>query len=382
MSDSQRLLDVVARLYESALDPTQWSSAMRSAADFAGAVGTFYLVADQAENRIVYSESEGFDPSANEAYLKYYGTKDMRLAPALRYPVGRELTEDMLVDWRAFRKSELFVDLLTPHDIPRILGFWVTKGVVNASAFVFERSRRQGPFERDDIERCAQITPHVIRAIRTRDALASAGRRERIYVDLLNRLPFATILVSADLIVIEASCAAQALLKRGDALRCQGGRVRATVAADDPRLQAILARTAASAQELGGGSLRLRRSNKGPSITVSVVPIPAPDVFVDVRPALMLLISDPLSVPKQPTEAVQEILQLTEAEALLATTLFTGVTLRAAADDLQISINTCKSQLKSIYAKTGCRSHADLVKTVFTAALGSAAAPASGSTDG
>jgi DNA-binding CsgD family transcriptional regulator len=92
----------------------------------------------------------------------------------------------------------------------------------------------------------------------------------------------------------------------------------------------------------------------------------------------MLLIPDPLLVPKQPTEVVREALHLTDAEALLATTLFAGGTLRRAADELRVSINTCKSQLKSIYAKTGCRNQADLVKTVFAAALGSAASAAFG----
>jgi hypothetical protein len=227
MSDSEQLLAVVDSLYESALDPIQWPTAMRSLADYAGAAGTFYLVADQSRQRITYSECEGFDPRANEDYLKYYGTKDLRLVPALKFDVGREFTGEMLVDWRTFKNSELFVDLLTPHDIPRILGFWVTKGVTNASAFVFERTRRQGPFENGDVARCSRLTPHLIRAIRTREALASARERERIYVDLLNRLPFATVLLGADLSVIEASSAAQALLKHGDALRCHGGRLSA-----------------------------------------------------------------------------------------------------------------------------------------------------------
>jgi DNA-binding CsgD family transcriptional regulator len=85
----------------------------------------------------------------------------------------------------------------------------------------------------------------------------------------------------------------------------------------------------------------------------------------------MLLISDPLLVPKQPTKAVREALHLTEAESRLASTLFAGVTLRQAAENLHVSVNTCKSHLKAIYAKTGCRSHADLVKIVFAATLGS-----------
>jgi DNA-binding CsgD family transcriptional regulator len=46
------------------------------------------------------------------------------------------------------------------------------------------------------------------------------------------------------------------------------------------------------------------------------------------------------------------------------------MSLREAATGLGRSINTCKAQLKSIYAKTGCRSHVDLAKTLIMTALG------------
>jgi DNA-binding NarL/FixJ family response regulator len=57
--------------------------------------------------------------------------------------------------------------------------------------------------------------------------------------------------------------------------------------------------------------------------------------------------------------------------------LFTGITLREAADHLQLSINTCKAQLKSIYSKTGCSSHVDLAKVTFFAASTNGFDPAS-----
>ena len=53
---------------------------------------------------------------------------------------------------------------------------------------------------------------------------------------------------------------------------------------------------------------------------------------------------------------------MTEAEAALASTLYSGISPREAADTLGLSINTCKTQLKSVYAKVNCRSHVQLVK--------------------
>jgi DNA-binding CsgD family transcriptional regulator len=82
----------------------------------------------------------------------------------------------------------------------------------------------------------------------------------------------------------------------------------------------------------------------------------------------MLVIFDPNRSPEPAVSAVRRVLNLSEAEARLVCELFTGITLREAAENLQRSINTCKAQLKSIYSKTGCASHVDLVKATFFAA--------------
>jgi DNA-binding NarL/FixJ family response regulator len=68
-------------------------------------------------------------------------------------------------------------------------------------------------------------------------------------------------------------------------------------------------------------------------------------------------------------DVLREVLALTEAEAELAIALFSGQTLRDAARHLARSINTCKSQLKSIYKKTGSRTHTELAKCLVQVRL-------------
>ena len=67
---------------------------------------------------------------------------------------------------------------------------------------------------------------------------------------------------------------------------------------------------------------------------------------------------------------VQAVMGLTRSEAALARELFVGKSLREAAQHLGRSVNTCKAQLKSIYTKTGCHTHVDLVKSLVMTALG------------
>jgi len=58
---------------------------------------------------------------------------------------------------------------------------------------------------------------------------------------------------------------------------------------------------------------------------------------------------------------------LTPSEARLALHLVTGETLRSAAAELHISYETARTQLKSIFSKTGTCRQAELVVVVVTA---------------
>ncbi|RWL81367.1 MAG: LuxR family transcriptional regulator [Mesorhizobium sp.] len=77
--------------------------------------------------------------------------------------------------------------------------------------------------------------------------------------------------------------------------------------------------------------------------------------------ALMLLVK-PIEKPLRPScRLVQEVLQLTPAEASLASLLATGVTVESAAATLGICKETARNHLKSIFAKTGSHRQAELV---------------------
>lgn len=56
--------------------------------------------------------------------------------------------------------------------------------------------------------------------------------------------------------------------------------------------------------------------------------------------------------------------RLTGAEALLACLIVSGAGLTEAAARLGVSVNTAKTQLKAIFAKTGCHSQSELVRTI------------------
>jgi DNA-binding CsgD family transcriptional regulator len=358
-------------LYGAVLDDDVLPAALQGIAAFAGGSKTYYVTADRQTGAALSAAAFNVDSAVERQYAGYFGAKDLRIPPALAVPIGETVTEHRFVDPHSFKQSEILNDFLLPNDIPHIMAVWTRKTPQLLEAVSIQRSRRQGPFLKADEERCKVLIPHLVRALRIRQELQAVRQQQAVVMEVLDRLPFGVVLLDDAGRIIETSAAADAMLRSGDGVAAKGGAIRAALPEDDHGLQKAIRRTLrARADQLApGGAVALRREGDRRALTVVVVPVADPSIFMHAVPRCMVLISDPDRVPPSAIGSVQRALGLTPAEARLACALFKGVSLREAAEELGLSINTCKAQLKSIYSKTGSRSHVELAKAVLFTAL-------------
>jgi DNA-binding CsgD family transcriptional regulator len=272
----------------------------------------------------------------------------------------------MLPDKQAFERSEIYNDLLTRHDMPHFMGVWTAKTGRSLAAISIQRSAKQGPFESHEVERYKPLAAHLVRVTRLRQLFNAARQQNQMYADVVDRLPFGVVLVDETARVVRVNERAQSVLRAGSGLRYSERRIHAWHEEDDRELQKTVRRALKQDRERAppGGAVSIRRTGARRALTVIATPVRKSSDAPTNRPACMLVIVDPHSAARPAVNVVKEGLRLTEAEARLACILFSGVTLREAATELQLSINTCKSQLKSIYAKTGCKSHLDLSNAI------------------
>ena len=86
--------------------------------------------------------------------------------------------------------------------------------------------------------------------------------------------------------------------------------------------------------------------------------------FFDGEPLAILIIQDATTNLELRAELLQTFYNLSSAEARLAVALYKGSTLPDAADEIHISINTARSQLRSIFKKVGVNSQSTLLQTL------------------
>jgi DNA-binding CsgD family transcriptional regulator len=192
---------------------------------------------------------------------------------------------------------------------------------------------------------------------------SSIGRRDggtpdgkqlahRGYLQILDSLALGVLIVDAARRVIFANHRAERVLRRGDVLTVSHGRLRAA----DPQGRAELERLieAVVASEAGTeGVLALQRPSGEP-------------VFLLVRPLgedaeeTLLLISDS-EISPEPRTDIGRLYGLTPAEGRLLDSLLRGRSLAEHARAEGTSVNTVKSQLRQIFAKTGYCRQAQLI---------------------
>jgi DNA-binding NarL/FixJ family response regulator len=373
MGDEASLNSLVGLLYDAVLDDAQWPRALQAISDFTGGTGVGQVIANPVLGTITHCETLNFAPGFNDLYVGYYAAKEVRLAPAVKFGVGVVMTENMLIEPRALKGSEIYNDLLLPFDAPHFMFAWLQKSATKVQTIAIEGALSHGAFDEAAVSRFALVMPHLIRAVRMRDQFIAVRDSQRAYREAMETLPFGVVVLDEDGHVVETTRMADEILRKQQGLIRRQRRVHATWIEDDEHLQQAMRNAIASnlRTPAQAAAVTVRRNQSASALKITLLPISSPDRFSMVaRPSALLCIVDPDQTPKPAAALIQATLGFTQAEAALAHALFSGVSLREAAHDLGRSINTCKAQLKSIYTKTGCKSHVDLAKILIMAALG------------
>jgi DNA-binding CsgD family transcriptional regulator/PAS domain-containing protein len=307
--------------------------------------------------------TSNYSPSLQAAYVAHYWKLDLWAERGAKAGFSKAIeSRDLIADDDLIR-TEFYNDWLRPLDLFYLTGAALRLSDSHIGFFGIHRPHRSGAFERRDKERVAQLVPHVQRALQLRQRLAGVALERHAALDALERVGGAVLVVARDGRVLYANAAAEMLLRDGDAIAMSSGRLAAIDHAAALRLGLLIrsaSDTAAGAEGSAGGGVALLREDRLP-LTLLAAPFPpARDGFGAPLPAAILFIRDPeqehMSQP-----LLQDLFALTPAEAAIAAALGAGKSVEDIARTCHISLNTARTHLKHIFAKTNTRRQAELV---------------------
>lgn len=368
MPTQPELLRLIDSIYEGALSDSAWICALTQLMHLVNGSGALLMIFDPTTSALVRMDNIRMDPEAMDAYDKYWVHHDPRLAPALTMPVGKVFSERSLVPERAWRSSEILNELLIPNDVSQIAATWIEKSDRRVVSLAIQRSSSAPPFCRDELNWIQGVVPHLRRSLVIKDRLGFANCRFSTVIELMDRLPFGLLLVDRDRRIIESSQPARITLARHDGVFSRSGILQCV----DNRHTADLIRLIQSGSSdpessSAGGSITIRRGGSEKPLILSVIPISIADaLYISPHVAACVVIFDPNSAVEATPAVIRQSLGVSPAEARLVAALSQGFSLKEAADQLCVTINTARTQLKSVFAKTECRSQRALLAQVAT----------------
>lgn len=374
MDLDRRARQLIELCYESALEPTRWSEFLRTLSAAYGHLpatmgftrpgdplaGTVHLVGLDERYAARFGEhflgglpwstrfahdsgkdfgvlGRYFDPNLDLSASGFYQSwmKPQGLAPV--WPIGASLRLDGLgvVGWISIYKPE-----------------------------------GGAPFSDDDVAFGNEIFPHVQRAMLVHSRLLSARRERMALAEVMDRLPTGVVLLDPRRQPVSTNRAADLILAMADGVAMGASGPYATDPRENHALQKLLSSSLAPdpGKEIeAGGFIAVTRPSGRRAYAVMVTPLlAAPPDSTSGDAVVSLWIADPESGRVSATEVLENLYQLTTAEAELVQLLSQGFSVEEAAQQRGVTVNTTRSQLKQVFSKTDTRRQGELMRLVLT----------------
>lgn len=365
-------------LYVAATDAERWPDLLKSVAVHFDGIGSDILHFDIEDRRFSMHVRYGFDhlPPSIVARFQELAPEDPRTIP-LRGRFGTDIFAGvqhcrMLITEDVLHASRIYKEALAPAGIEytmaaqviqegRLTGLGVMRGA-------------SGPtFTDRDCAELNRLVPHLQRVIAIQRRLAELDFAARHSLDALDKVPTGIVVVDAALGLRTVNAAAQRLLDRQDGLLSRDGRL----VVEDRRAHAAIKAAVAGAIDGARGGLApperlfaVHGTRTGSTLSIRLGSLWGNRLRYGLaplaEPMAVLFVADPSEPIRPSPAAVRAFFGLTEAEAGVVVAIASGATLKVAAKELGRSVETCRTQLKAVFLKTGTARQTDLVRLVLS----------------
>lgn len=357
------LSDLIAHLYDAAMDTALWPGTASRIAEVFGSTSTVLkLQAGDAQVTLLECTDNLVVSAQQQAWAEDWHRKDLWVERSVAYGMSRIVTDEDLVAREEQRQSGFYQEWLRYLGIHHMLGaiFPTSDGAMGVLGI--HRAQAAGAYNALERRQAALLLPHLQRALRLGQRLASTSITQQAGVQVLNCLDAGVLVVDGFCRVIYANEGAEAILRENREIVITGGYVliRDPVLHDGLRTRVRDAvNTAQGKVARLGAAFAVPREHRLP-LAVEVSPLrPSTLPFAGQRPYALVFIRDP-ETPIA-VKRLRNLFGLTHTEGAIATELASGRSLKEIASRLGIGMATVRSHLKNILAKTSTHRQAELV---------------------
>lgn len=369
--DESKFDGIVAGFYRAATGLDDWATALDGVAREFGAWAVPLWSVDKNTGALLFSHHGGeASPAASLDYIRHFHRSDPRTGVMLGTPTGTWVHCHEHLDEQFVASSDFYQNFLIPHGGRYSSGVKLLEDDGSVVCLGVHRGHGRMPFDVDERAILERIGGHAREAVALYRHLRVAFEEAAAGRELLDKFAYPMLLVDELGGIRFRNTAAKGVLAEGDYIVERGGvltcRDRPSHADFMTALQdmGLQGDAHAAAGHRGRRYLRISRVSTGAPIIANLVairPHSTMRAFGNAQVALVLF-HDPSVARELDPFLVAEMFDLTPAEARVAVALRRGDSAQVIADSHRLSLATVRSQIQSIFAKTGVNRQADLVR--------------------
>lgn len=367
---TNELLGFVGEIYEASYNPGHWDAVATGLCQLLNARSGAILLEDHEGRTRGMIGAHGLPKPVRAAYRFGISRYDYTFQLQRRAPLGkaRQLirAEDVRTEHPFYYRL-----VLKPNDI----GFLAAMNVYNDDEWHvgigLHRSFQAAPFSDDDCQTLQQLYPHFKRALRIHKEFHRLRCRQQTLESALGRFMTGLIILGPDGLVNYRNPVAEALLSQHKALTINSnGQIHAHYPQENQHFQALLAQLVTTDRRdvtTRNQAIGLHHPDREHALNLMLAPLEnSPDHEDQSAGGVALYLCDPDSTFNLPAEALRSLYDMTPTEASVAMGLVNGLSTMQISEQHGVSVETIRSQLKSIYLKMGVNKQQDVIRTLLS----------------
>jgi DNA-binding CsgD family transcriptional regulator/PAS domain-containing protein len=368
--------DLIGYIYDAVLDIEQWPLLIQRIATKLQCKSGLLRFMDQRCQEVSFVVAHGYDEKLIQDYRDHFIHIDPLNAALINKPVGTMGTTPQIMPMSKFTNTEYYNDYARPHDTYYAAGGFIARDHTCTALLGVQRSRKMGCFEPVELQQLTLLSSHLQRAFQLGRHIGQLQQQSQAAEQIMEQRPYGVIFLDEFHRPAFLNRRAETLIRLHPQLDIRDGQLITNTSERTMRLHKLIGEAVNTALGNGlgvGGTLQLpATASIEVALTLIITPLRlSTETFGLSGPrfAAALFICSPSEHQEINLLLLQDLYELTPAEARLAVELANGYPLEAISERFGISKHTARTQLKTIFLKTGTRRQAELIKLLLTLPL-------------
>jgi len=367
LPSQQRLSKLLGILYDAAADPSLWETFLQELARSTRAESAGLVMVDSTQDLFTVSQSWNVDPEAMGLYQAHYGSIDVWAQRGILRPSGTVEYSEALCPPSQLARTEIYNDFLRRFGVEHGLFCAVENTRRSWASVSLYRSASSTAFQPSEHKVLHLLAPHMQRAFRLLSKFSELKNKSVALHQALDTFQTGVIFLGSKGEIVVMNRSAEKLVSARDGLLATRDGLLAEHAAEST-LMATTIRQAASTsngQGISAGSTVLISRRTRPPLQLLISPIHNSVVQTSEHVAVAVFVTDPLRHQRPAQQTLQILYGLTPAECRVALLLSDGHSPRKIATTVGVTDSTVRSQIKSIFLKTGVKRQGELIRLLL-----------------